>query len=223
MKEIILKDKIITITQDTLEVKRIQGKWFQSFFEVYLIKAFLGTFIFLSIFMLLFMLKSMVTSFFQNIISINILFGIGNCSRYYRSRTIPLNQIKAADINKLNQLDITYTGKKRDLRQMINLPKNPSEREQVINQLLEVITITDDIPELPVGSEKKMHRNNLYLGIVSFLLCFVFYYALLSINVGSSVLVINAIILLFAITSIIFSVNRLLKLKNDHSLKVSEN
>lgn len=214
MTEIVLKDKVITLTKDNLEVKRLPDKWFQSFFELFLIKAVLGAFIIMSIFVLMFMLRDIAVLFFQNIIMINLIFGIGQCSKYYKSRTIPLNQIKDADINRNNQLIITYTGNKRDMRQEINLPKNPSEREKVINQLQEVISIEeDDISELPLDSEKKMHRNNLYLGIVSFLLCFIFYYALPSINNDSFVLVMNTIILLFAIIAIIFSANRLLKIK----------
>ena len=222
MKEIVLKDKIITITQDTLEVKRLSGKWVQSFFEIFLIKVVLGTFIITSIFMyfMYFLLSNqgaITTSHYIPFISGGGFILIVHFIGYYKNKTIPINKIMYGDINKLNQLVITYSDRKGHLNQMINLPKNPSERENVINQLLEEKLIDNDIPELPVDSEKKMHRNNLYIGIIGTLVCLALHFALLNISTSSFVMVFNSIMFLFSITAIIYSANRLLRMKNTHS------
>ena len=223
MKEIVFKDKVITITQDTLEVKRLPGKWFQSFYEVALIRIIISLFI-LSVFFIYILYLGGVSIKIYHFTTIMVGAIIPFTSlflQYYKERSIPLNQIKDTNINRINQLEITYKGEKREMKQMINLPKNSSERENVVNQLQEEKLIEGDIPELPVGSEKKMHRNNLYLCIVGSLLSLVFYFGLLNIDMRSFVLVYSSIILLFAIISIIFSANRLLRMKKALPLNVS--
>lgn len=220
MKEIVFKDKVITLTEDTLEVRRMEGKWFQSLFEVALIKMVISLYIIVIIFAYIFYFNEGAIQ--SNLFTLFIGVGLFPFTRvfleYYKDRIIPLNQIKGTDINRINQLVITYTGEKSDTIQMINLPKNSSEREKVLNQLLQEELIEDDIPELPFDSEKRMHRNNLYLGIVGTLLCLVFYFTLINKGLDNFILAFNSIILLFSIVSIIFSANKLLKMRQLHAL-----
>ena len=219
MNEIIFKDKVITKTQDTLEIRRIESKWVQSFFEVALIKMVISLFIITSIFVFIFYFNE--GSITSKLFIIFIAVGISPLTRtflqYFKARTIPLDQIKDTDISRNNQFVITYTDNKIDKKHIVNLPNNSIEREAVINELIKEGLLEDDIPELSLDREERMHKNNLYLGISATLICFAGYFALQYISISNFVLAFISIILLFSVISIIFSANKLMKMKNSNS------
>lgn len=213
MKEIVLKDKVITLTKDNLEVKRLPGKWFQSYFEAFLIKGVLNVFIALAAFILPLMIGlTLETHHFMGFLGVGATIITLNFLSYYRNRTIPLNNIQVIDI-KRNQLWIVYKYKNSKSDLLLNLPMNELERDKAIGELQREGFIIDDIPELPQGSEKRMHKVNLYLGLTGIPISLLFYFVIFNTSSLKLALAMSLIVLLFSISAILFSSSRLLKIK----------
>lgn len=213
MKEIVLKDKVITLTKENLEVKRLPGKWFQSYFEAFLIKSVLAVSISLAAFILLLMIGlTLETHHFTGFLGGGATIITLNFLSYYRNKTIPLNNIQVIDI-KRNQLWIVYKYKNSKSNLLLNLPMNAFERDRALSELQREGFILDDIPELPQGSEKRMHKVNLYLGLTGIPISLVFYFVIFKTSSLKLALAMSLIVLLFSISAILFSSSRLLEIK----------
>jgi hypothetical protein len=213
MKEIVLKDKVITLTKENLEVKRLPGKWFQSYFEAFLIKGVLAVSISLAAFILLLMIGlTLETHHFMGFLGGGATVITLNFLSYYRNRTIPLNNIQVIDI-KRNQLWIVYKYKNSKLNLLLNLPMNEFERDRALSELQREGFIINDIPELPQGSEKRMHKGNLYYGLTGIAISSVLYFVIFNNSSLKLALVLSLFILLFSISTILFSSARLLEIK----------
>ena len=214
MNQIILRDKIIYIAQNTYEIKRLKGKWLQSFLELVLVRSILATIILMVLCFLLMSLMQITIEFFHftgfiggGLFILTIFF-----LDYYKDINIPIEKIKNTYINTNNQLVVSYMNKKREVNKTINLPKALSERKSVINKLKIEGIIKNDIQEIPHDSERRMHKMNLYMGITGVFISLVFYIVLFHISINKWALAVNSIILLFCIVSMIFSAYKLLKM-----------
>ena len=96
MKQIILKDKVIYITENSYEIKRLKGKWLQSFFQHIVIRSLFAIIVLLAFMALLLFLMQVKIEFshFSGIIGgglfMLILFFLG----YYNKVTIPIGKIQ---------------------------------------------------------------------------------------------------------------------------------
>lgn len=215
MKQIILKDKVIYITENSYEIKRLKGKWLQSFFQHIVIRSLFAIIVLLAFMALLLFLMQVKIEFshFSGIIGgglfMLILFFLG----YYNKVTIPIGKIQKTYINKQNQLIINYTYKNKEINKAINLPKEKLDREQAIKELQEQGVIQADVPQTSYGNKKCVHKMNLYMGIIGVCISTVFYFVLFNITINQWAIVLNSIILLFCILAILFSSYKLWKIK----------
>lgn len=215
MKHIVLRDKLIDITQDTYEIRKLKGKWLQSYLELVLVRGILATIILMILFFLLMSLMRITIEFFHltgfiggGLFSLTIFF-----LDYYRDIDIPIKKVKKTHLNKNNQLVICYLDKKREVNKAINLPKEAAERERVINELKIEEIIKEDAQTAPYDNEKRMYKMNLYMGITAVFINLVFCIILFHINSNKWVWGVNFTALLFCIILVIFCSYKLIKIK----------
>ena len=223
MIEIVLKDKVITLTKDNFEVKRLPGKWFQSYFEAVLIKSVLTVSIAMTFFILLLMIGlTLKTHHFTGFLGGGLTVIILNFFFYCRNKTIPLNDIQVIDI-KRNQLWIVYQYKNRKVNLLLNLPMNELDRDRALSELQSKGFIINDTPELPQDSEKRMHKGNLYLGLTGIAISLLFYFVIFNSSSLKLALALSLFVLLFSISTILFSSARLLEIKKLHYESITNN
>ena len=213
MTEIVLKDKVITLTKENLERERLPCNWFPSYVEACIIKGVLNVFFALAAFTLPSMIGlKLETHHFMGFLGAGATFITLNFLSYYRNKTIPLNNIQVIDI-KRNQLWIVYKYKNSKSNLLLNLPMSELERDKAIGELQREGFIIDDIPELPQGSEKRMHKVNLYLGLTGIPISLLLYFVIFNTSSLKLALAMSLIVLLFSISAILFSSSRLLEIK----------
>lgn len=128
MEEILLKDKVVYITPHTYEIKRLNGKWFKSFFQIDVINhVYIIDFMLAWMIVLFSLLQIKTASLHLSSLFGGFLFSLVlSFLRYYQPVSIPVGGVRKTYVNNNNQLVIDYIRKKRKLSKAVNLPAEAS-------------------------------------------------------------------------------------------------
>lgn len=214
MEEILLKDKVVYITPHTYEIKRLNGKWFRSFFQIDVINHVYIIDFMLAWMIVLFSLLQIKTVFFH----LSGLFGgflfslVLSFLKYYQPISIPVGGVRKTYVNNNNQLVIDYIRKKRKLSKAVNLPAETSEREKAIHELQEAGVVTQSGVPYPLRDETtRVRKTGTYTTVVNTFVNIAFYIVLFHVVADGQVLGVSSSSFLFCVFTGIFSVYNLYK------------